>query len=197
MVSPDSGQSSQESDATEPDAAEVDGAALTPSPQPSQDEDVLPSGTPDGQNDLDAEQPVSRGNAATSSPGAGEEVIPLSDSPAPERFSEPVPPRSEEPDWPEISPPQNRQAGFQRFQQPASASSPSGSRESDNQYQSPASLVQPVFNVTVTAGDDMAAKLGEEINPRLQQLQQMTEFYADDAIAEFNDLMALGEGGEL
>ena len=118
MVSPDRGQSSQESDATEPDAAEVDGAALTPSPQPSQDEDVLPSGTPDGQNDLDAEQPVSRGNAATSSPGAGEEVIPLSDSPAPERFSEPTPPRSEEPDWPEISPPQNRQVGFQRFQQP-------------------------------------------------------------------------------
>lgn len=197
MVSSDSGQSSQESDATEPDAAEVDGASTTASPQPSQDEDVLPSGTPESNNDLGADEFIQRDAGGRSSPGAGEEVIPLSDSPAPERFSEPTPPKDEEVAWPEISPPENRQAGFQRFQSPSRSSVSADPSGSENQYQPPASLVQPVFNVTVTSGDDMVARLGEEISPRLQQLQQLTEFHADDAIAEFNDLMALGEGGEL
>lgn len=197
MVSPDSGMSAQEPQTTESDAAEVDESSETTSTQPPPDEEVLAAETSAARTDLAAEANTNlRSSATGASPSADDDGFsPFPDSSAEDFSLVDAPPRSPEIEWPEIAPPENRQAAF--LEMPSQQS-----RGSYDTYaeQAPAPqaqpIIQPVFNVQVTGGDDMVAKLGEEISPRLQQLQQQTEFYADDQIANYTDLMSLTEGGE-
>lgn len=187
--------------AQEDSAAEVDQASETTNPEPPLVTDAAPDSTSSGGNDLgDAPDVSSRAQDTANAPAEEDGSIPLSPrSSSPEPYDQTQPPQAADtPDWPDIP---AREIGMAPLGSLGTSTRRVPSEPLNDQAGSPqmssGSPIQPVFNIQVTAGDDLSSRLYEEITPRLQQIEQQAGFYASDAFATYSDLMALQEGNEL